>query len=159
MISTVWVTSIKPWSLPVLRRPAFDFWSFDFDGSAAVAADEVVVVLVAGAATVASFAVIASEGVELAGVGERSHLVVDGGEGDVLALSLELGVKLLSGAEPVGGLLGRQQGRASAASSALGAPDAADRQRRRRSPLRLRPEAQWSSQWPSWEAWRCPSWT
>ena len=40
--------------------PAFDFWSFDFDGVAAVAADKVVVVVIAGAATVASFAVVAS---------------------------------------------------------------------------------------------------
>ena len=84
-------------------RPAFDFWSFDFNGSAAVAADEVVVVLLAGAATVASFAVVASEGVDLAGVGESAYLVVDGGKCDVLALGLELGVKLLSGAEPVRG--------------------------------------------------------
>lgn len=42
------------------RGPAFDFWSFDFDGSAAVAADKVVMVVICGAATVASFAVIAS---------------------------------------------------------------------------------------------------
>jgi hypothetical protein len=40
--------------------PAFDFWSFDFDGATAVAADKVVVVVAGGAATVASFAVIAS---------------------------------------------------------------------------------------------------
>jgi hypothetical protein len=83
--------------------PAFDLWSFDFDGGAAVAADQVVVVLVAGAAAVAGFAVVASEGVDLAGVGEGSELVVDGGEGDVLALGLKLGVKFLRGAETVGG--------------------------------------------------------
>ena len=40
--------------------PAFDFWSFDFDGSTAVPTDEVVMVVTGGAATVASFAVIAS---------------------------------------------------------------------------------------------------
>lgn len=83
--------------------PAFDLWSFDFDGGAAVAADEVVVVVVAGASPVAGFAVVASYGVEVTGVGERSDLVVDGGQGDVLALGLELGVKFLSGAETVGG--------------------------------------------------------
>lgn len=83
--------------------PAFDLRSFDFDGAAAVAADDVVVVVAGGAATVASFAVVAAEGIELAGVGERAHLVVDGGERDVLALGLELGVQLLRGAEPVGG--------------------------------------------------------
>ena len=104
MISRVWVTSRKPCSLPSFRGPAFDFWSFDFDRGAAVAADEVVVVLAAGAAPVAGFAIVTSQGVELAGVGERSDLVVDGGEGDVLTLGLELGVKLLSRAEPVGGL-------------------------------------------------------
>ena len=82
--------------------PAFDLWSFDFDGGTAVAAYQVVVVFVTGAAAVAGFAVIASQCVELAGVGERSQLVVDGGEGDVLALGLELGVKFLSGAETVG---------------------------------------------------------
>ncbi len=86
-----------------LGRPAFDLWSFDFDDGAAVAADKVVVVLVAGAAAVAGFAVVTSKGVELAGVHERSDLVVDGGEGDVLALGLELGAKFLSGAETVGG--------------------------------------------------------
>jgi hypothetical protein len=82
--------------------PAFDFWSFDFDGAAAATADQVVVVVAARAAAVASFAVVAAEGVELAGIGEHSDLVVDGGEGDVLALGLQLGVKLLSRAEAVG---------------------------------------------------------
>jgi hypothetical protein len=70
----------------------------------------VVVVLTAGAASVTSFAVVASQGVELAGVGERSHLVVHGGKGDVLTLSLELGVKLLSGSEPVGSIQDGGQG-------------------------------------------------
>ena len=83
--------------------PAFHFWSLDFDGAAAVATDKVVMVVARGAATVASFAVVASEGIELADVGKCSDLVVDGGEGDVLALGLELGMKLLGGAEPVGG--------------------------------------------------------
>jgi hypothetical protein len=94
----------KAMLLASLGGPAFDLWSFDLDGGAAVAADEVVVVVVAGASTVADFAVVASYGVELTGVGERSYLVVDGGQGDVLALGLELGVKFLSGAETVGGL-------------------------------------------------------
>jgi hypothetical protein len=40
--------------------PAFDFWSFDFYGAAALAAYKVVVVFVAGAAAVAGFAVVAS---------------------------------------------------------------------------------------------------
>ena len=83
--------------------PTFDLWSFDLDGSAALAADEVVVVIIAGASSVADFAVVASDGVELTSVSERSYLVVDGGQGDVLAFGLELGVKFLSGAEPVGG--------------------------------------------------------
>jgi hypothetical protein len=42
------------------RGPAFHFWSFNFDGSAAVPADKVVMVVTRGAATVASFAVIAA---------------------------------------------------------------------------------------------------
>lgn len=42
-----------------LRGPAFDLRSLDFDGRAAVTTDEVVVVLVTGTATVASFTVIA----------------------------------------------------------------------------------------------------
>jgi hypothetical protein len=83
--------------------PAFDLWPFDFDGAAAVAADKVMVVVAGGAAPVASFAVVAAERVELAGVGEGAHLVIDGGERDVLALGLELGMKLLSRAEAVGG--------------------------------------------------------
>ena len=76
--------------------PAFDLWSFDFNGAATVAADKVVVVLASGAAAVARFAVVASQGVEFTHVGERSDLVVDGGESDVLASGLELSVKLLS---------------------------------------------------------------
>ena len=76
--------------------PSFDLWAFDFNGAATVAADKVVVVLASGAATVASFAVVASQGVEFTGVGQRSDLVVDGGESDVLASGLELSVKLLS---------------------------------------------------------------
>ena len=60
-------------------------------------------VLVAGAATVARFSVVAPQGVELSGVGEGAHLVVDRGEGDVLALGLQFGVKFLGGAKPVGG--------------------------------------------------------
>ena len=60
MISTVWVTSRKPCSLPVLVAQRSTSWSFDFDSGAALAADEVVVVLVAGAAAVAGFAVVAS---------------------------------------------------------------------------------------------------
>ena len=67
-------------------------------------------VFVAGAAAVAGFAVVASQGVELAGVGERPHLVVDGGEGDVLALGLELGVEVLGRAEAVGSVQDGGQG-------------------------------------------------
>ena len=87
-----------------LGGPAFDFWSFDFDGNSAMAADEMMVMIAAGATTVPSLAVVASKGVELAGIGQRSHLVVDGREGDVLALGVELGVELLGGAKAVGRL-------------------------------------------------------
>ena len=91
-------------------RPSFHHRTFNFDGATAVAADEVVVVFAAGAAAVTSLAVIASKGVELAGVGQGSHLVVDGSEGDVLPLGLELGVKFLGRAEPVGSFQNGGQG-------------------------------------------------
>ncbi len=84
--------------------PAFDFGPFDLDGAAALAAYEVVMVFVAGAATVARFAVVASEGVNLARFGQGPHLVVDGGKGDVVALGLEFGVEVLRGAEAVRGV-------------------------------------------------------
>jgi len=84
--------------------PPFDFGSFDFDGDPALTTYEVVVMLVAGAAAVAGFAVVTSEGVELARFGEGPYLVVDGGEGDVLALGLKLGMEVLGGAKPIGGI-------------------------------------------------------
>jgi hypothetical protein len=65
--------------------PAFDLWSLDFDGAPAMTADKVMVVVIAGTSAVESFAVVASEGVKLAGIGKRTHLVVDGGEGDIFA--------------------------------------------------------------------------
>jgi hypothetical protein len=81
--------------------PPFDFGSFDFDCAATLAAHEVVVVFVAGTASVAGFAVRAAQGVEIACFGQGPQLVVDGGEGDVLALGLELGVEVLGGPESV----------------------------------------------------------
>jgi hypothetical protein len=82
--------------------PAFDFSAFDLDGCAALAADEVVVVLFAGTAPVTRLAVLAPQGVELARFGECPHLVVHGGQGDVLTLGLQSGVEVLGGAELVG---------------------------------------------------------
>jgi hypothetical protein len=102
--------------------PAFDLWSFDFDGGAAMAADEVVVVLVAGASAVAGFAVVASQGVELAGVSERSDLVVDSGQGDVLAQGSEFGVEFLGGAERVGAFQDGGEGALLPGGALLGRP-------------------------------------
>jgi hypothetical protein len=84
------------------RGPTLDLASFDFDGPAAATAYKVMVVLVPGAASIAGFAVVASQSVEFACFGERPHLVVDGGKRDVLPLGLEFGVEVLGGAEPVG---------------------------------------------------------
>lgn len=148
----------KAMRLASFGGPAFDLWSFDLDGSAAMAADQVVMVVVAGASPVAGFAVVASDGVELTGVGERSYLVVDGGQGDVLALSLELGVKFLSGAETVGGFQHGCQGALLPRRALLGRatpPIVSVGRAYHRSGTR---GSQWSSQWASWEAWRCPSW-
>lgn len=78
-----------------LCGPAFDLGPFHLDGVAALPADEVMMVLVAGATAVAGLAVVAAQRVELTGVGQGAYLVVDGGKRDVLALCLELGVELL----------------------------------------------------------------
>ena len=93
-----------------LGGPALDLRSFDFDSTAAVATDKMVVVVLAGAAAVTDFAVVAPQDVELTSFGEGPNLVVDGGEGDVLALGLQFAVQLLGGSEPVGGFQDGGQG-------------------------------------------------
>jgi hypothetical protein len=82
--------------------PALDFNAYHFDRDAALAADQVVVVFFADAATVAGLAVLASQGVKFAGFGQRPHLVVYGGQSDVFTLGLKRGVEVLGGAELVG---------------------------------------------------------
>jgi hypothetical protein len=84
--------------------PPLDFGALDFNRSSTVPADEVVMVVIPGAATVSGFAIVASESIELASFGEDAELVVDGGQGDVLALGLQLGVQVLGGTESVGGV-------------------------------------------------------
>ena len=108
--------------LASLGGPAFDLWSFDFHGGAADAADKVVVMVGTRAAAVTGFSVIASQGVELPGVGECADLVVDGGERDVLALGLELGVQFLSRAETIGGFQDGGKGAFLARRALLGRP-------------------------------------
>ena len=84
--------------------PTFHLWAFDFDRTPTTPTDEVVVMLVSGTAPIAGFAIVSTEGVELAVLGEGAELVVDGGESDVLASGCQLGVQILSRAEPVRGV-------------------------------------------------------
>lgn len=73
-----------------LGRPLLDGRTLYLHGPPAVPADQVVMVTFATAATVASFAVVAANDVELSGLCERPHLAVDRGEPDVLTANLEL---------------------------------------------------------------------
>lgn len=78
-----------------LGGPALDLWSLDFNGAAAVATDQVVVMVTGGAAAIANFTIVAAKGVEFPGISEGADLVVHGGKGDVHALCLEFGMEFL----------------------------------------------------------------
>jgi hypothetical protein len=148
---------------PVLHAgfpgPAFDCHALYFYSCSALAAHQVVVVLFADAAPVAGLAVFASQGVKFARFGQRPHLVVHGGQGDVLALGLKGGVEVLSGAELVGSVQDGGEG------TFLPRRPLSTRQARRAlgscRPCHVvqGPGFQWSSQWPPWEARRCVSCT
>ena len=80
------------------------------------------------AAAVPDLPVVAAPGVELAGFGQRPHLVVDRREGDVLALGLELGVEVLGPIESRRMRPGWPPGPASAGSSVRGPDGGVSRQ-------------------------------
>jgi hypothetical protein len=87
-----------------LCGPALYLRAFHLDCKPAVPADQMVVMAIAIAPAIASFAVVAAQGVELPGVGERTDLVVDRRQCDVLALGEQLGVEFLRGTESMTGV-------------------------------------------------------
>lgn len=90
-------------------RPALHLGSVDLDPAAAVATDEVVVMLSRAAAPESRLSVVTPQGIDIAGFSKRPQLVVDGAEGDVLAAGLELGVEVLSRAKTIGGVEDRRK--------------------------------------------------
>jgi len=84
-----------------LCGPALHLRAFHFNGNPAVPADQMVVMALAIAPAIADFAVVAAQGVELASIGERTDLVVDRRQCDVLALGEKLGVQFLRGTESI----------------------------------------------------------
>lgn len=71
-----------------LGNPALDFRPFDFDGSSTLPAHHVVVVVLALTEAIASLAVVTAHHVHDARLRQRSKLVIDGGESDILAAVL-----------------------------------------------------------------------
>ena len=100
-ISSVWRTSTNPWVSATSVGPLLDLGSFDLFGPAAVATDEVVMVLGGLASSVEGLAVVGAQHVDLAALGQGSQLVVDGREPHVLAPGLEVAEQLLGRTEPV----------------------------------------------------------
>jgi hypothetical protein len=84
--------------------------AFHFDRRAAVTTDQMVVVSIAGATAIANFPVVTSQCVEFARVDERSYLVVDGRQRNVLTFGQEFSVEFLSGTKPLGGVEDRGKG-------------------------------------------------
>lgn len=84
-----------------LSDPAFDFRPFDFHGSSAVPTHQVVMVVLGVTQAIASLAVVASHDIDGAGLSQRSELVVDGRESDILTSVPQLGKQLLRRPEPV----------------------------------------------------------
>jgi hypothetical protein len=91
----------KPMLVSDVVGPPLDSGALDLDGTAAVAADEVVVVA-HRAASVGGFAVVGADQVELAGVGHHQQRAVHSCQPDVLALVPEIVVDLTGRAEVVG---------------------------------------------------------
>src|SRR5690606_27385859 len=84
-------------------RPALDGGARDLDGPAAVAADQVVVVLLGAAGPVDGLALVGAQHVDLARVAERLQRPVHGRETDLGAVRAQVGVDVLCAAEPFGG--------------------------------------------------------
>jgi hypothetical protein len=82
--------------------PCLDLWPFDFLGSAAAAADEVVMVGVGIAAAVDRLPIGGVDDVDHAGVGQALQVPVDGTERDPVALATQLNVQVLGAVESLG---------------------------------------------------------
>ena len=100
----------EPIGIRHLDCPPFHRGPLDLHCPPALAAHEVMVVAVGVAPAVTGFAVVAANGIELARVRHRPHLVVDGREPYVLTTGLELGMELLSGTKPLRGVEDRGEG-------------------------------------------------
>ena len=81
--------------------PFLDGWAGHLLGATALAADEVVMVVLDRAPAVGGLAVTGAQDVHLAGVGERLQVAVDGRQADALALRPELLVQGLRAGETV----------------------------------------------------------
>src|SRR5262249_20395303 len=100
----------EPVLAPGSGRPPFDFRTLHLDCGAAAAADEVMVMFFGRAAAIPDLAVVAAPRVEVGRFGQGPDLVGDRGQGDVLALRLELSVQVLGRSEAVGSVQDGGQG-------------------------------------------------
>lgn len=102
------LNSVRNFSETVLtaktRCPALDSRSLDLDSLAAVAADQVVVVMLSLAAAVENFAVGAAENINLLVIGHGLQDPVGGSQRDFFTTVLEKAVKLLGTYKVVKGI-------------------------------------------------------
>jgi len=100
--------------------PDLDFGPFHLNSAAALATDQVVVVISGSAAPKEGFSVVRAEDIDVAAVGEGAELVIDSREPDVLSPRPKVREQLLSGAEVLGRIENGRKGALLAGRALLG---------------------------------------